>query len=146
MLVRLTNNQVSHYWSDIKAHIVYTLSPTMETSEETLNSILENLLLGQSQAWVITGEKEDAANIYAMAITTFTVEGNTKTKNLLIYSLHGYQFIPEVLWKDAVDKMLEFAKGQGCYKVLAYTKVKRIIDVVKNLGADTSVTLISWEV
>ena len=146
MLVKLTNNQISRYWNDIKAHLAYTLSPHMETSGEAFNKVLENLLLDKSQAWVIAGEGEDVATIYAMIITTFTLEETTDTKNLLIYSLSGYHFIPDNLWKDGMNKIMAYARGNKCFKVITYTKVKRIIDVAKSLGADTSVTLISWEV
>ncbi len=146
MLKRLENNQVTKYWSDIKAHLIYTMTPQMEVTDEALSNVLENILKGNSQVWLILGEGKDASKVHAMGITTFTIEETTNTKNLLIYSLSGYRHVPEELWKDAIVKMKAYARGNKCYKVIAYTQVDRIINIAKGLGADTSVTLISWEV
>lgn len=146
MLRRLTNDQTTRYWSDIKAHLLYTLPPQMEISDEALNNILESILRGNSQVWVVMGEGDMAKEIYAMVITTFSIEETTKTKNLLIYSLSGYRFVPEDLWKDAIIKMKAYARGNSCHKIIAYTQIKRILTIAGDLGADTSVSLVSWEV
>jgi len=146
VLIRLTSDQATRYWSDIKAHLIYTLSPQMEVSEESLNNVLESVLKGTSQVWVLMGEGEKAKEVYAMAVTTLTIEETTRTKNLLIYSLSGYRFVPEPLWRSAINTITAYAKGNGCYKVVAYTQVKRILTIAKDLGADTSVTLVGWEV
>ena len=146
MLRKLENSQVTTYWSDIRSHLIYTLSPQLEVTDEALNNVLASILKGNSQVWVVLGEGDNADNIYAMIVTTFVFEDVTKTKNLLVYSLSGYRSVPDSLWMDALDMLKLYAKSNGCFKIIAYTQVERVLTIANDLGADTSMTLISWEV
>ena len=145
MLLQLTSNQISSHWDEIKDHLQYTLSPIMEISEATLNNIFEGLIAGTSQAWIIIGDAPEHS-IYAMAVTSFSYEPGTNTKNLLIYSLSGYRHIPDELWKSALDGAKAFAKANGCFKLMAYTQVDRITAISNSVGGNTNTRLIYWEV
>lgn len=133
---------MSRYWEDIKRHLVYSLSPQFGSDEEALSNILESLLNGNSQAWILIKGKD----VYAMSITTFGIEEATKTKNLLIYSLSGYKYVPEDLWKKAFSTLIAFARNNDCEKIVAYSSVSVVISIAKKLGANTDISLLVWEV
>lgn len=146
MLLQLTPNQVTAHWDEIKEHLQYALAPQMEVNEKALNRILRGLVSGTSQAWIIVGDEDDCRTIYAMGLTCFSTEMATDTKNLLIYSLSGYRHIPENLWVGALAHIKAFAKSNGCFRVIAFTQVSRIVDIAKVVGGDTATRLIYWEV
>ena len=81
-----------------------------------------------------------------MVITAIQIDSVSRTKNLLIYSLSGYAFIQENLWQEGIEVIKEYAKKNGCHKILAYSSVDRIITVAKELGGNTDVRYIEWEV
>ena len=135
-------DQIGRYWKDIKDTLSYNLIPTAELTEEGMTNILNNLMLGGMQAWVaIEGE-----SIKALVVTQVVNEIGTGTNNLLIYSLYGYSFIDPKTWQEGIETLRAFARGKDCVNIIGYTKVGRIVDIVKQLGGDTSMTLIKLEV
>lgn len=146
MLVQLTSNQIAQVWPSLKEPIRKALIPQMNVSDEAMNNILKHLAQGTSQAWLLTDVVDGKSVVYASGTTCFSVEAMTGTKNLLIYSLYGYQFIPDKLWKDALQTLIAFAKREGCYKVIAFTLVDRVVDIAQKLGAQVNVRQLTWEV
>ena len=142
MMRMLTSEQVSTYWDDIKAHLIYALPPHLGNSEDSLSRILEGLLVGTCQAWVLIHEKE----VYGMATTTYAIEAATMTKNLMIFSLSAYQVVSDELWEIAFNEIKGFAQKQECEKLIAYTSVPRILQLAGKLGADIGTTLLVWEI
>jgi len=88
----------------------------------------------------------DEGKVMGLVITTIVEEFVSGSRNLLIYSVYGYSFISEGLWRNAVEKLRGFASGSKCHKIIGYTKVKRIIDIVQMLGGSAESVLISLEV
>lgn len=145
MLIRLEPSQVSRYWDDIKAALLYSVPPLVNADEEGLNNILTSLLARRMDAWVLCEEGENGCNVFALAVTQEMMDPGTLERNLLIYSLCGYKFVPEKLWQDGFATLRRFARSVGLKRIVAYTKVPRIIEIAKGLGADCSTTLVSWE-
>jgi len=146
VLIQLTPNQIAQAWPGMKEPIRKALIPQMEVTDEAMNMILRNLEQGTSQAWLLTDVVEDKTIVYAVGITCFSREAITNTKNLLIYSLYGFQFIPDSLWKSGLHTLLEFARREGCFKLIAFTLVDRVVDVARGLGAEVNVRQLTWEV
>lgn len=116
-------------------------------SEESLISVYESILSGVSQVWVLSKKDKEGKNtVYALCITCFTKENATETKNLLIYSLTGYKFVTQDLWVEGLRALEAFAKKKGCSKIIAYTRVDRVVEIAKTLGADVDTRFIRWEV
>lgn len=145
MLLQLTTNQIAEHWDELKEHLVHTLGPVEVLDETSLNQILESLLSGNAHAWVVVGD-EEPPKVYAMAVTCFSYDVGTNSKSLTIYSLSGYRFISEELWRDALKTIKRFAAREDCRRVIAYTRVKRIIQVAQGVGGDVGTTMIFWEV
>jgi hypothetical protein len=146
VLIQLTPNQISQAWEGLKEPIRKALVPQMEITDEAMNRILQNLLQGTSQAWLLTDMVDGKAVVYAVATTCFSFEAMTGTKNLLIYSLYGYQFIPPKLWEDGLKVIMSFAKREGCFKIIAFTLVDRVVEVARQLGAQANIRQLIWEV
>lgn len=145
MLTRLTSNQIANHWEEIKTHIIETVAPFVKVTPMILNNIFEEMIAGNAQVWISWKWSENNhPNIYAMATTCVQVDPFSHTRNLLIYSLSGYRFIPEDLWKEGIEGLRKFAVDRKCNKILAYSSVNRVIDVAKELGGKTDVRYLEW--
>lgn len=142
VLTRLMPDQISRYWSDIKATLRYNLLPIANAEPEQMNRLLEQLISGEMQAWVIIQD----GDCVAMVITTLATEPGAETRNLLIYSAYGYTFVKPESWKSALETLRKFAEALECKEIIAYTKVERVITISKELGADVDYRLIKLEV
>ena len=142
MLVQLLPEQIGKHWDEIKSTLERTLPPVTSVTDDTMNNILQQALSGEVQVWVVS----DEGKVMGLVITTIVEEFVSGSRNLLIYSVYGYSFISEGLWRNAVEKLRGFASGSGCHKIIGYTKVKRIIDIVQMLGGSAESVLISLEV
>lgn len=141
MLLRLEPDQVNRYWSVIERAILEALPPVAVEDEGLLPNILKNLLSGNMQCWVVTKKK----TIYAMLVTTpqFEIGG---TKNLLVYTLYGFDNLDMETWKEGFNSLKKYAKSIGCKSIVAYSNVERIIQVCRLLGGETEYTFITLEV
>lgn len=144
MLIKLSNEEIVTYWDDVKDTLKFALPPTadVEGDEASLNSILQMLLEGFMQAWALLGDNA----VHAIVITTIQHDLGMGTKSLLIYSLYGFKLIDASLWQDGLSTLRTYAKDNACVYITGYTKVPRIVEVVKELGGDVSTLFIKLEV
>jgi len=147
MLLRLENDQIRTYWGDIETALRAAVPPISRSSPAYLSNMMESLLLGVMQAWVLFEyTPEGKAKIYGLAVTSKVVDPGSGYPSLLLYAVYGYTFIPEELWKEGMERLKEFAKGIGCSQLAAYTKVPRIREVAASLGWTTDTTYVTVEV
>lgn len=146
MLLRLSPDQVTRYWEDIRSALVSAVPPLANASQEGINTFLEGLLTGRLQAWALYEQGDEKINILALAITTVWRDIGTGNRNLLIYALYGYSFVQPESWKEGIAGLKEFAKREQCVQIVAFTRVGRVLDIVKELGGDTATRLITLEV
>jgi hypothetical protein len=146
MIIQLTPDQCSIYWDDLSTGIKNSMPPFAKVDEDGLSEILANLMNERMQAFVSLDKSEKGTVVVAVAITMIQEEFGTGKNNLLIYSLFGYNFVHEKLWKEGLTGLKSFAKLHECAKVIGYTSVPRVVDIAKNLGGSTEYTFISWEV
>ena len=144
MLTQLTPEQIAGHWSEIKTHLETALVPFVDITPTTINNIFESFLAGRAQLWIMWQLDNEAVKVYGMGSTFVQTDAVSGTKNLLIYTISGYTFIPQELWKDAFDKIMEFAKVNNCAKLVAYSQVPRILEIVKQLGGEAKTTYIEW--
>jgi len=141
MLLRLEPDQVNKYWAVVEKAIASSLPPVALEDVDLMNNILRNLISGEMQCWVVVKNKA----IYSMLVTTpqFEIGG---TKNLLIYTLYGFENLDLETWKEGFTYLSEYARSIGCKRIVAYSEVKRILQVCRLLGGETKYTFISLEV
>ena len=118
------------------------LPPTGQATNEGLVEIFQSLLAGTAQAWVAIQNE----TLKAAAITMIQVEAGTKVRNLLIYALCGYSGVSQDLWEEGFKTFKAFAKANDCRKIIAYSKVPRVMEIAQSLGASMDFRLLEWEV
>ena len=141
ILLRLTSEQISKYWEDIKTVVEHSCPPSTEVSEEGYNLLLHNLLSGAAQAWVMTKD----GSVKGMLLTLLQNEMILGTKILLIIGALSYEGIGNDLWLASIETLKKFGKVHGCKCLTAFTKVKRVIQVAESLGWDISWTFIKLD-
>ena len=128
MLIKVLQHNIGRIWDLIKEPIRSCLPP-IETyrDEETMNSILESLLNGTMDCWILSRDKK----IICIVTTTVVKDMCSKISNLLIYSL----FISEVAKvreeKEVVAGLKAVAKKKGCKGLIGYTKDENLLSAVR---------------
>ena len=142
MLKLLTPDQVAIYWTDISSTIRSSVVPLAVATDETLNLVLEAILREEMQVWAIF----EGEGVKGIAVTYINVDVGTQTRNIVVYSLCGYSLIEEKTWRESLEGLREFARNNDCTGIVGYTKVPRIIEVVKMLGGKADYAFIELEV
>jgi hypothetical protein len=131
MLVKLLPEQCQDHWPMIKNSLLKALPPTFKKTSDTYTSLLEGLKCGDVHAWAST----QAGDVKALVVTQVMEEQHSKRKQLLIYSLAGYDSLTEEMYKEGYEALSAFAREIGCDSIVAYTDVQRLVRLVRNYGA-----------
>jgi hypothetical protein len=143
MLIKILPDQIAARWESLEPIIKVSLPPNIKGSPEVMKELLQALLEGRLICWILA---EDVNKPFGVMTTAIVNDAVAKTKNLLVYSLTSIKVIPDDVWKQSLSTIRSFAKKYGCVSIIAYTNSKRVIDVVHNLGGDTSTSVIVLEV
>jgi hypothetical protein len=87
----------------------------------------------------------DEDRVHAL-FTTMFFNDPCRVRSLFIYSLYAYEVVSLEMWKSAFDSLKVWARGNKCRYVIAYTENKRILEIVRSLGGNTSKVIVSLEV
>lgn len=145
MLLKITKEQAASYWEVLKFGIEKALPPTLD-NKYRMDNILESLMKGNMEAWIITGKKKDKDLLLGTMVTTFEDDHCTKIRRLLIYSVFAHKHVPNNEWKEIYNILRRYAREMGCHMISAYTNSARIVELVNNLNGSTSYTYVTLEV
>lgn len=146
MLTRLLPEQVSKLWNIIKYAIEQSVPPVSGEKPDKMNRILSSILCGKMDVWV-SYVKGDNNKFEGLAVTEFLYNEPDGTKNLLLYSIYGYNPVENrKTYIEGLLTLMKYAKETNCSKMCAYTIDSGIVALAKRLGADTSYTLINFKV
>ena len=83
-----------------------------------------------------------------VALMTFQIVSDIvpKDRSLLIYSIYAYRTISLQEWNYILRGGKNIAKELNCKKIIAYSNIERIINLVKLLGGNTETHLLQMEV
>jgi len=142
MLVRMLPDQVVDNWEFLSYAIEEALPPFADAAGDRMSSILTALLSDKMVCWVSVNSQNTIDNVVTTSITEDDCSG---MKNLVIYSVFGVgeTTMNRRSWMEAYKTLSDYAKAQGCYRIVAYTAEQSIIELVKRLGGDASYTFIS---
>ncbi len=146
MLVRLLPDDISSKWKVIREALLRSLPSYVDNDDNAFNKLLFALLDETLHCWLIVEYEDKQPMIHAVATTTIAMDSASGTKNLLIYSIAAFRTLSPELLKDAMESIQNFARSLKCSKIIAFTDVKKIVDMAKLLGANTAQTLIEMEV
>ena len=142
-LIKLSPEQISERWEVLRAAIESALPPPAPYSDPNImNNILASLLRGVLECWILyEGEK-------AIIVGTFEVVLDVPSgiKSLLIYSLFSYKPFSYDLWGILLTRLRKYAKEIDCHKIVGYSNIERILELVQALGGSTDFRYIQLEV
>jgi hypothetical protein len=135
---------VSEQWEDgIKGAIEYALPPLAHyDSPDRMGNILTSLLSGDMECWTVW-KGEDICIIATLQVLLDNASG---VRSLLIYSIYAYINITINMWGTLVKFLSTLAREQNCNRIVAYTNVERVKEIIRSVGGDTSYSFISLEV
>lgn len=142
-IIEVLPGQIGALWQVLKAGIVAAQPVGVLLDEENLGNILQALLAGRMQAFVITKDK----NIVGSLTTNLLIDTLSGTRNLFIYSL--YTAVPSQdseIWALGLEVLRKKAKELDCFKIMSYTSNERIIQMVDRIGGSTTMRVVELEV
>lgn len=145
MLVRLLPDQIARFWDIIKYAVEESLPPVVSKDIDNMQNVLTGCLDGSLEVWASYSKKDNVTKLEGIILTQFIFDRATKTKNLLIYCLYGYNQFSKDSWTSGIESLKKYAKAKGCSQIVAYSDVPLIINLAKQLGADTKYTFISFD-
>ena len=147
MLVKFTATQIGKAWDTIKFTLEQALPPFTFGDPERYNNIYQELLTDKMQCWVGQLPQANAPPVvYGIVTTTVSEDACSGVKNLLIYSLYGFQQIPQELWLASYETLRKYALSKGCHRIVGYSNSNAILEVVDRFGADSKYHFISIEI
>jgi len=143
MLTKLLPEQISKHWDIIRYAVEQSLPPIVGGSPDRMKKILTSLLCGKAHCWASYIVNGDVRRFEGIVITRIFYDDVSDTRNLLIYCLYGYEGVDQLSWTTGLKALVKFARSKNCKRIIAYTDVPYIIELVNKLGGDTSYTFVS---
>lgn len=148
MLLKLFAEQVVDKWDDIFPAINAAL-PSLEEDSKEYNSredvLMRSFLKGNLVCWLMVSG-EDKEKIIGVLTTSIIIDPGTEMKSLFIYSIFAYQFLSIKSWVTVLEPLMKYARREGCVNILAFSDVEKIINIMNEVGADTSQKVLRLEV
>ena len=143
-LLKATPDQICQHWLFIRDSLMMQMPIGVKPSELVLANIQQALLAGRLHCWFLLNV--DNNSVLGVCTTTVTEDTISGVRNLLIYSVLAMDPIPTKVWAYCYKVMQVFAKGAGCQHVIACTRNKRVLRLVKMLGGSEDNRFIELEV
>lgn len=135
---------VAARWDELQPGIIAgtgIAEPDAGLSFRLLDSVMNNRL----RVWILT-PANDRRKIMAILTTTEAEDGISGYKSLLIYTLFGYEDLPEEAWEQGFKVLAPFAARSGCERIVGYTRSRSIRKVTKRLGGRAELVMVELEV
>lgn len=143
MLLLLMPDQISPYWEDIKGGIERVLPPGVPDRSQR---ILTGLLSGSVQAWISYQREGDNTTIDGAVLTRIVEDDIDGTRDLLIYCLWAIEKTHEGTWTEGLKALLDYGKGKGCTRAIAYSDVPMIIGLTELMNGEARYTFLTWPI
>jgi hypothetical protein len=90
--------------------------------------------------------EDEKVNVRGFAVVSDMITVDWTEKQLLVYSVYGYENLSKRIIVDGFKLLMEYAAGQGCSSLVAYTNLDGLVRYVKRLGGSADYTFIRMEV
>ena len=147
MITQLLPEQIAEHWNVIKYAVENSLPPIAGNEHpDRTNRILSAALAGRISVWA-SYERVDEYRIKfeGVVLTKILYDDVSGTKQLLIYSIFGYNQVSKESWNQALVTLSTYAVNKKCSQIIAYTDHEYIKKIAIQLGG-TSRHFISFEV
>lgn len=142
--MKLSPDQISKQWEEGLCEAIEEALPPLAGYEDPsrMNNVLSSLLAGKMVCWELWLGDE----IYGVGVFQVTLDEPSGIKNLLIYALYTYKPFSYDFWYLLLKTLRQYAKEQGCHRIVGFTDVDRIISIVNALGGSSEFRYIWLEV
>ena len=103
------------------------------TQEDAVLEILERIAGGAAQCWVGAMVGDGPPQVHGVMITAVTEDVLTSGKFLLLYALWAYKQLPRELIDSGRQTLMDFAKQNGCQRIVAHVEDPRMRRYVQAL-------------
>ena len=146
MLVKLLPDQISRFWDIIRYAIEQSLPPIVGEHPNKMQNILMSALDGSIDVWASYTRSEKSNKFEGVVLTEVLFDIPSRTKNLLIYCMYGYEEVSDQSWINGLLTLTKYAASKGCNQVVGYTDNSYIVELVNRLGGEAKSTFISFNV
>lgn len=148
MIMQLMPEQISAFWDVIKHGMVQLerVRGRGITVQAHLNHVLNNLLSGYLQCWIIYEEVEGEKKLHAFGMSYIMKDRLTGEDKLIIDSLYGFRKLSDELAMESIEGLKKYAKSTGCSKIYAITNNKRVVELMKLNQFEPTYKIYSLEV
>ena len=114
-VTKLLPEEVAKHWDIIKYAVEQSMPPTSYDHPDMLNRILSAALIGTIEVWAYYNKFTDKPPIFeGICVTKIIYDEVIGIKDLLIYSIYGYNTTDSRSWTQKISVLAKYAKKEGC--------------------------------
>jgi len=138
MLIKMNPVYISNNWNELYE----MLKPALFNPGELVKTnLLRAVLTGIAQCWFCSHDDVGVG----IVVTNFSIDSFSGLKDLVIYAVVTGNNSTLDDWNDSLNTLTEYARSQGCKRVVAFSNNSKLVRFLKRLNAD-AMNFISWEV
>lgn len=147
MILQLQPEQISAFWDSFKEIMLRTNPVNERHRQKYLNHVLDQLMSGKFQAWIVFrfNEKKEKM-VHALGVTVLMDDVLTGLKTVKILALYGLRPLDDELARESFREFVKYAKNTGCEQVIADTNVERIKELLTLVGAEKILETYTYQV
>ena len=146
MIAMLTSEDVIKWWDLIKEGVRKTLPTFAKDAPVILSNVLEAILARNLYCWCIYEVVNGEPKTYGFFLTQDIENYAIGTKGCIIISLHTVRFLEDNLWVEFIQDLRKSLKSLGYNYILAWSGIKRIVEMSAKAGANVENVLMFTEV
>lgn len=134
---------VAHNWPIIRLSLLKSWPEGSTLSEEALANIQVAMGEGVMDCWMVIQQLEDRSQKILAVMTGYpSSDGLVGDKSYHIFSLFGFGYLPNELWRTGFEAIAQRANSLGCSELTAISSNARVIKMLEWLGGDSSTRLV----
>lgn len=128
---------VSRYWHEFVPYIekLTAEEDNKPPSLAALNNVLAGIQSGHMKMWVGVAYEGEDKKLLGFFITSKYVGGPSGADILYVSYLTGLTSLPDEAWYEGLQTVKREAVSEGCTKIVATTKWRRVVEWAERLGA-----------
>jgi len=141
VILKLQPEQISRHWDVLREVLTTLVMDGEQLEQKQVTKIAEKLISEQVQCWAVQEQVENEYNLVGFVFTSIVVDAIMEIKNLLLLGL--YTLRPPsglFIWTKSFEKLLLYARGNGCKSIIFYTNVPVLLSMAKKFGANVEYT------
>jgi len=116
MLVRMTAEQVQHFWPLVREAIIEAHRAFLSVDEAYLSRCFDMLLGGMMQCWALVVGND----LHILVLTTPIRAIASDQPELLVFAIYALQPMTDRLWLAGYKTLQAYAKEFGCSAITGY--------------------------